>query len=239
MKYIYGPVKSRRLGLSLGISLTQHKICNFDCVYCQLGPTKEVTLERKEYLKPEEVLSEFKSWVENNPDDAKGLKYVTFSGMGEPTLNSKIGQVIDEVKKITGARIAVITNASLLNNPDARGAILGVDLIVPSLDAVDQKIFVKIDRPGPGIKVEDIINGLILLRKEFRGEIWLEIMLVKGLNDGPKHVKALKEAIDKISPDRIQLNSPVRSTSEKDILALGRKELEAIKNIFGNKCEIV
>jgi len=239
MKYIYGPVQSRRLGSSLGISLTPHKICNFDCVYCQLGKTNAISLECREYLKPEEVLNELKSWIENNPDDAKGLNYVTFSGMGEPTLNSKIGQVIDEVRKLTPARIAVITNASLLSEPDVRRAIAGVDLIVPSLDAADQKIFVRIDRPGPGIKVQDIINGLISLRQESKAEIWLEVMLVKGLNDSLKHIKALKEAIDKINPDKIQLNSPVRSTTEKNVLALDKKELEAIKNIFGNKCEIV
>lgn len=239
MKYIYGPVKSRRLGLSLGISLTEHKTCNLDCVYCQLGKTNEVALECKEYLTPQEVLSEFKSWIENNPEDAKNLNYVTFSGMGEPTLNSKISQVISEVRKLTAARIAVITNASLLSKLDVRQAILGVDLIVPSLDAADQEVFIKIDRPGPGIKIENIINGLISLRQEFKGQIWLEVMLVKGLNDNPKHIKALKEAIDKINPDKIQLNSPVRSTTEKNILKLDEKELERIKDIFGNKCEIV
>jgi len=239
MRYIYGPVKSRRLGLSLGISLTAHKVCNFDCVYCQLGKTKEATLECGEYLSPQEVLNEFKSWVENNPDGAKNLNYVTFSGFGEPTLNSKISQVISEIRKLISAHIAVITNASLLSNQDVRRAILGADLIVPSLDAVDQKVFIKIDRPGPGIEIENIINGLVSLRKEFRGEIWLEVMLVKGLNDNPKHIQALKEAIDKINPNRIQLNSPVRSTTEKNVLALNKKELEAIKNIFGDKCEIV
>lgn len=239
MKYIYGPVKSRRLGLSLGVSLSQHKICNFDCVYCQLGKTKEVALECKEYVSPQEVLSEFKSWVENNPDDAKNLNYVTFSGFGEPTLNSKIGQIISEIRKLTPARIAVITNASLLSEPDVRRAIIGVNLIVPSLDAADQEIFVKIDRPGPGIKIENIINGLIALRQEFPGEIWLEVMLIKGLNDGPKHIKALKEVIDKINPDRIQLNSPVRSTTEKNVLSLDEKELESIRGLFGDKCEII
>ena len=239
MRYIYGPVKSRRLGLSLGISLTRHKVCNFDCVYCQLGKTKETTLECKEYPTTQEVLNEFKSWIENNPQDAKTLNYVSFSGFGEPTLNSKISQVIDEVRKLTQARIAVITNASLLNNPDVREAILGADLIVPSLDAADQEIFMRIDQPAPGIKVEDIIKGLISLRQEFKAEIWLEVMLVKGLNGHPKHIKALKEAIDKINPDKIQLNSPVRSTTGKDILSLDKKELETIKNIFGNKCEIV
>jgi len=239
MKYIYGPVKSRRLGLSLGISLTPYKICNFDCIYCQLGQTFKKTEARREYTRIEDILEELKNWIESNPAELKKLKYITLSGSGEPTLNIKIGSLISRIKKMTFVPVAVITNASLLHYPQARHALLGAELIVPSLDAATTSIFKKIDRPFKGIKLQKIIDGLVALRKEFSGKIWLEIMLVKGINDDARQIKKLKEIADKINPDKIQLNSPVRTTAVPGILPLERKELEKIRKIFGEKAEII
>lgn len=239
MKYIYGPVKSRRLGLSLGITLVPYKICSFDCVYCQLGETTEKTDERKEYVSLDEVLNELKLWFVNNRLEAEGLNYITLSGSGEPTLNTQIGQLILQVKKITPIPIAVITNASLLNIPLVRQALIGADLILPSLDAVDAKVFARIDRPHQFIKIEEIINGLIDLRKEFRGKIWLEVMLVRGINDDLRHIKKLKEVIDKINPDKIQLNSPIRTTAQANILSVDKSKQEKIKQILGDRCQII
>ena len=173
MKYIYGPVKSRRLGLSLGLSLTPHKVCNLDCLYCQLGKTKELFSKREEYVSIEDILLELKEWFVNNPQAAKDLNYITLSGSGEPTLNSQIGKLIDEIKKLSTAFVAVITNATLLSDEKVRSDIQYADLLVPSLDAVEQDIFDKINRPHAGIKVKDIIKGLISLRKDFKGKIWL------------------------------------------------------------------
>lgn len=238
MKYIYGPVQSRRLGLSLGVSLTAHKTCNFDCVYCQLGQAREKSFERKDYVRVEEIIGELESWFIQNPQKSKQLNFITLSGMGEPTLNNKIGLIIDKIRKISSVNIAVITNSSLLSNPLVRIAITGVDLIVPSLDAVDDVIFRKIDRPQESIRLEDIINGLINLRKEFRGLIWLEVMLVKGMNDSPGHIGKLKEVIGKINPDKIQLNSPVRATAERGVEPVDKDRLEEIKEILGKKCEV-
>jgi wyosine [tRNA(Phe)-imidazoG37] synthetase (radical SAM superfamily) len=239
MKYIYGPVKSRRLGLSLGITLTPYKICSFDCVYCQLGETTDKTKERKEYYKIEEILEELRTWLQNNSQAAGDLNYITFSGSGEPTLNIKMGELINQIKKITTIPIAVITNASLINDPLVRQELANVDLIVPSLDTVIPEVFHKVDRPHAEIKIEDIINGLINLKKEFRGKIWLEVMLVKGINDDLRQIKKLKEIIDKINPDKIQLNSPVRSTLESNIFGVDKNKLEKIKEILGEKCEIL
>lgn len=239
MKYIYGPVKSRRLGLSLGISLTPYKVCNFDCVYCQLGLTTKKTAERKEYIKASDILAELRLWIKNNPSDLKKLDYITFSGMGEPTLNIAIGRLISEIKRIIRVPIAVITNASLLYNPQVRRDLSGAELIVPSLDAAQTRVFKKVDRPYTGINLEKIISGLVALRKEFSGGIWLEIMLVKGVNDDARHIKKLKAAADKINPDKIQLNSPVRTTSLPGILPLDKKNLEKIKEIFGKKAEVI
>ena len=239
MKYIYGPVKSRRLGLSLGITLTPYKICSFNCVYCQLGRTTLQAHERKEYIPVQEMVNELKSWFFHNAQQAKNLNYITLSGAGEPTLNIKMGEIIAEIKKITALPIAVITNASLLNMPSVRKELCNADLIVPSLDSVDLTSFIKIDRPKEEIKIEGIIDGLVNLRKEFKGKVWLEVMLVKGINDGLEQVRKLKEIIDKINPDKVQLNSPVRSTAEPQVQAVDKKRIEKIKEILGERCEII
>jgi len=238
MKYLYGPVKSRRIGFSLGVNLTPYKTCNFDCVYCQLGKTVTLTNERKEYIKVSEVLDELKYWLENNREVAQDFDYITLSGSGEPTLNSGFGQLISGIRKLTAHKIAVLTNASLLVDPQVRLEMLGVDLIVPSLDAVTQNLFVEVDRPHPDIKIENIINGLIALRREFRGKIWLEVMLIKGLNDDIRHIRKLKEVIDRINPDKIQLNSPVRTTAEINVQLVPKTKLNKIKDILGEKVEI-
>ncbi len=225
--------------MSLGITLTPYKICSFNCVYCQLGETTEKTIERKEYIPIQEIINELKLWLQNYSLEAKNLNYITVSGAGEPTLNIKIDQLIAQIKKITAIPVAVITNASLLNVVLVRQALLGTDLIVPSLDAATPEVFEKIDRPEENIKIEDIINGLIELRKEFQGKIWLEVMLVKGINDNLAHIRKLKDIVDKINPDKIHFNSPVRTTAEENILAVDKKKLEKFKEILGDNCEII
>ena len=239
MKYIYGPVKSRRLGLSLGVSLTPYKICSFDCVYSQLGQTTHLTAERKVYVNTEEILNELKSWLEYNSSLAEELNYVTISGSGEPSLNTQVGALIGQIKRLVRVPVALITNSSLLVDAAVRQSLGELDLIVPSLDAVSQEIFAKIDRPYKDIKIEDIIQGLIELRKGFKGKIWLEIMLVKGVNDDLRQIKKMKEVVEQINPDKIQLNSPVRATAQPDVLPVEKSKLGKIKEILGDKCEIV
>jgi len=166
------------------------------------------------------------------------LSYITISGSGEPTLNVGIEKLILEIKQVTTIPVAVLTNASLLNNKSLRKEILGADLLVPSLDTVVPEAFNKINRPVGGIRVEDIIDGLEALKKEYKGKIWLEVMLVSGINDDIRYIKKLKEVIDRINPDKIQINSPVRSTAEPNILPVEGKKLEKIQEILGEKCEI-
>lgn len=237
MKYIYGPVKSRRLGYSLGISLVPYKFCNLDCVYCQAGPTTEKTTERSGYIKIEEIVVEVRNFLTKK---GRGkVDYITFSGSGEPLLNIEIGRLIKEIRKLTDKKIALITNSTLLIDAGLREEILGLDLIVPSLDAASQEVFEKIDRPHPGIKIEQVIEGLVCLRREFKGEIWLEIMLIKGLNDLGQELSLLKEAVEKIKPDKIQLNSPVRAPKEFQFAALDKDRMEEIRKFFGSKAEII
>jgi wyosine [tRNA(Phe)-imidazoG37] synthetase (radical SAM superfamily) len=239
MKYIYGPVNSRRLGFSLGLSLTPHKVCNFDCVYCQLGRTNNKVFQRKAYVKSEDILGELKLWLQNNLQAAKTLNYITIAGSGEPTLNIEIGLIIAGIKKLTNIPVAIITNASLFNDKNVRQELLNADLIVPSLDAAIPKIFMQVNRPAQGIKIEDIIAGLIAFRKEFPGKIWLEVMLVRGINDNLEEIKKLKEIVDKIRPDKIQLNSPVRATAEPNMLPVDNKKLNEIKEILNSNCEVI
>jgi wyosine [tRNA(Phe)-imidazoG37] synthetase (radical SAM superfamily) len=236
MKYIYGPVQSRRLGNSLGITLTPYKFCSLDCVYCQLGPTQNKTSIRDKYIELSEILKELRQFLSTNKEK---IDYITFSGFGEPMLNINIGQLIGEIRKISNAKIALITNSTLLLDESVRQEILGLDLIVPSLDAASQKVFEKIDKPVVGIKIEEVINSLVLLRRAFKNRIWLEIMLVKGLNDSKEELTSLKDAVEKINPDKVQLNSPVRAPKDFKFEALSKKKLEEIKEFFGNKAEIV
>lgn len=237
MKYIYGPVQSRRLGLSLGISLTPYKFCSLDCVYCQLGPTQTKTFERGIYSPADEILAEFKGLLTS--EIFHKIDYISFSGFGEPMLNAKISDIITGIRGLCDKKIALITNSTLFIDPAVRREILNVDLIVPSLDAASQEVFEKIDKPAPGIKIEEIIDGLILLRKEFLKQIWIEIMFVKGLNDSETELDGLRAAVDKINPNKIQLNSPVRAPKDFHFKPLSRKRLEEIKEFFGPRAEII
>lgn len=225
--------------MSLGINLTLPKTCSFDCIYCQLGKTSNLTTVRSEYIKIKEIIDELREWLVSFKDGLPALDYITLSGSGEPTLNTKISDLISYLKGFSPVKIAVITNASLLADPSVRREILNADLIVPSLDAVTQESFVKVDRPHKDIKIEDIIDGLIMLRREFRGKIWLEVMLVKGVNDDIRHIRKLKEIIDKINPDKIQVNSPVRTASEGGVFSVSKVKLKKIKEILGEKAELI
>lgn len=239
MKYIYGPVQSRRLGFSLGVSLTPYKVCNLDCVYCQLGRTTLKTSRRKEYVNIKDVLRELREFILNLGADNPPIDYISLSGAGEPLLNSGISTLIRGIREITDIPIALITNASLLKNRTVRQEILGVDVILPSLDATDKETFEIIDRPVPNLKIENIINGLIELRKAFKGKIYLEIMIIAGINDKPAMFSRFKQVISKINPDKIHLNTPKRHTSERGVLAPPEKILNKIKELLGSKCEII
>ena len=232
---VYGPVPSRRLGFSLGIDIIPAKTCSLDCIYCQLGSTTKKTLQRKEYISWKKVLSQIKDVL------TSGLRidYITFSGSGEPTLNSALGKLITEIKKITSIPVAVLTNSSLLSRKSVREALMKADVVIPSLDAATQEIFNHINRPHPSLKAKKVIAGLKKLRQEFEGSIWLEVMLVKSINDSPSHIQKLKEVIEEIKPDKIQLNTVVRPPSEEFALPLSLKELEKIRDALGANCEII
>ncbi|MGQ9800191.1 MAG: radical SAM protein [Candidatus Saccharicenans sp.] len=233
--HLYGPVPSRRLGYSLGVDLLPFKTCSLSCIYCQLGRTKKTTIRRSQFFSEKQILEEIKEFLKTGAR----VDFITFSGSGEPTLNKSIGRLIRKIKKITGIPVAVLTNSTLLSRPEVRKDLKAADVVLPSLDAATEKVFKKINRPHPALKSKKIIEGLVKFRREFRGQIWLEILLVKGVNDSPAHLKRLKEAADKIKPDKIHLNTVVRPPAEKSALALSPEEMNRIKEFFGEKAEVV
>jgi len=228
-KHLFGPVPSRRLGLSLGIDPIPYKTCSFDCVYCECGATTNLTSTRKEYVPVDEIISELDSFLSTNPT----LDYITFSGSGEPTLNIGIGRIISFLKKkFSQYKIAVLTNSSLFFNPEVRKELLLADVIMPSLDAVSYNIFQKINRPVKGIKAVDIIQGLISFREEFSGKIWLEIFIIPGINDTDEEINKFHIVLEKINPDLIQLNSLDRPGTENWVVPADEETLVKIKNKF-------
>lgn len=233
---IFGPVASRRLGVSLGVDIVPSNVCSFDCVYCELGRTTKKTAERREYIPSTEVdeaLDEF--FLEGSPY----LDYVTFSGSGEPTLHSDISHFIRKVKSLTDTPVAVITNGSLLPDPQVRADLAGADLIIPSLDAATQYVFSRINRPVHGIKVEDVIEGIRLLVEEHPSEVWLEILMVQGLNDTASEIEALADAAKRIAPARIQIGTVVRPPAQGDAYPVDEADLERIAASFQGRVEII
>jgi wyosine [tRNA(Phe)-imidazoG37] synthetase (radical SAM superfamily) len=224
-KYLFGPVPSRRLGMSLGIDLIPKKVCSLDCVYCEVGKTTKLTTDRLEYVKYDKVIAELKHYMSNKPK----IDFITFSGSGEPTLNNRIGDVLNFIKdNYPEVRTAVLTNGTLLSDKKLREELRQIDVILPSLDAASQKAFEKINRPHSKLSLQNYIQGLVDLRNEYEGKIWLEILFLKGYNDSDNELNKLKEAILKIKPDRIQLNTLDRTGTEEGLIPLTKKELQYV-----------
>jgi len=223
-KYLFGPVPSRRLGMSLGVDLVPHKVCSLNCVYCECGRTTDLTIGRKEYISYDEVVREVAHYLKHNPDP----DYITFSGSGEPSLNSRIGDVLRFIKSNSNVPVAVLTNGTLFYDKAVREELLEADVVLPSLDAAEEVAFRKINRPWHKLNIPEYINGLVDFRKEYGGQIWLEVLVIPGLNDTPENLQALKEAFLKIRPDEIQLNTLDRPGTVENIRAATRKELQEI-----------
>lgn len=232
---LYGPVPSRRLGFSLGVDFIPFKTCSLDCIYCQLGHVPQKTVTRKIYIPASRVLSQIREKI----DSGVHIDHITFSGSGEPTLNAEIGKLILDIKHITKIPVAVLTNGTLLQHENVRKALMSADLVIPSLDAASQEVFEKINRPHPTLRISDIIAGLKRFRREFKGKIWIEILLVKGVNDTTPHLEKLKDVTSEIHPDKVQLNTVVRPPAVKYARALTLEEMERVRDILGGECEII
>lgn len=236
MRYLYGPVPSRRLGFSLGIDVLPRKTCSYDCIYCQLGRTTNKTVTRAVYLPIEPILLEIEAFLNamESPID-----YITFSGSGEPTLHSQIGTIIRDIKKMTSTPVVVITNGSLLFRDDVQGDISEADLVIPSLDAVSKTVYETINRPEGSLEIERVIGGIAEFKKRFRGQVWIEILYCRGVNDDLSEIARMKEVLESINPDRIQLNTVYRPPVEDFACPLTDQRLDDIKEMFGAKASII
>ncbi|MFW6082183.1 MAG: radical SAM protein [Desulfosalsimonas sp.] len=232
---IYGPVPSRRLGLSLGVDLVPYKTCTFDCIYCQIGRTAQTTTERKPYISPEKIISELKPRLaEGVPPD-----FITLGGSGEPCLNSEIGRIIRQIKQISDIAVAVLTNGSLLWSGQVRAELAEADVVLPSLDAYDRETFRKINRPDPCISFDAMIGGLAEFRKVYSGRIWLEIFIVRGINDTEEAMAAFRSHVEKLAPDRIHINTAVRPPAEDYAGQVSEQRLEHLALVLGHGAEVI
>ena len=202
-RHVFGPVPSRRLGISLGVDIIPFKTCSLDCLYCECGRTTHLTGERQSFFPPQLVLDELRAVLPGIPH----LDFITFSGSGEPTLNSDLGGLITGIRRLSAAPIAVLTNGTLLGRADVRRELLGADVVLPSLDAALAPSFARINQPCPGLDLEGMISGMEMFRREYSGRIWLEVFILKGVNDGDADLAALQQALLRIRPDKVQLNT--------------------------------
>lgn len=213
MNFLFGPVNSRRLGRSLGIDLFREKICNLNCVYCEVGPTTVPVNRRGRYSPTREILAEITEFCAD-PHRLAAVDVLTVTAKGEPTLHLDLGVILRHIKSLTDKPVAVLTNGTTLADDEVREALQLADIVVPSLDAVRAESFSKVDRPARGLTVEAIINGLRDFSRAYRGRLWLEILLVRDINDADADIDALLPVLTTLRLDRIQLNTVVRPPAD-------------------------
>jgi wyosine [tRNA(Phe)-imidazoG37] synthetase (radical SAM superfamily) len=233
--HVFGPGPSRRLGRSLGVDLVPLKTCTYNCIYCQLGPTTHLTCEVRQYAPLRELRRELEMVFQNKVQ----ADYVTLSGSGEPTLHSGIGEVIRTIKGLTDIPVAVLTNGSLLYRRRVREQLLQADLIIPSLDAGSEPLFRLVNRPHSSLSLQRLVEGLVLLREEFSGAYWLEVMLLGGISGLDSEVAQIAEIADGIKPHRIQINSVHRPAAEPFAYPVSRERLEYFKSCFPGTVEVI
>jgi wyosine [tRNA(Phe)-imidazoG37] synthetase (radical SAM superfamily) len=234
-KHLYGPVPSRRLGRSLGIDLVPFKTCTYDCIYCQLGRTTEKTLVRREYVPVDVVLDE----LGRKLADGDAPDFISLAGSGEPTLHGGLGRLISGIKSKTKIPVAVITNGSLLWDRGAAEPLMTADLVIPSLDAGDAAMFERINRPHPGIDFDRMVQGLADFRNNYRGRLWLEVMLLDGLNDSRAEVRKIADLAGRIRPDRVQLNTAVRPPAEVAVRPIPFYRMQELARLFYGTTEVI
>ena len=234
MSYVFGPVPSRRLGLSLGIDLVPAKTCSYDCLYCQVGRTTGKIVTPETFVPVQDIVEELKERLEKVRPDT-----ITLSGSGEPTLYAPVAQLISSIKKTTDIKIAILTNGSLFWREEVRAAVLGAHIIAPTLSTVFEETYRAIHRPHDTLQLGKVIDGLKLLRRDFKGLILLEVVLLKGFNDSDREISGLKCVIEEISPDKVQLNTVVRPPADSRAECVNRERLEEIRAFFGDRAEII
>ncbi len=233
--FLYGPVPSRRLGRSLGVDLVPFKTCSYDCVYCQLGRTTCRTLERSEYVPTTQVLDAIAAFRRSGA----AADFIGIAGSGEPTLHAGIGDIIAGIRQRTRLPVAVLTNGSLLWDAEVRRELSRAHVVIPSLDAGGPRTFRRVNRPHPGLAFETVVEGLAAFAAGFRGEIWLEVMFVAGINTDLREVRRIARLADRIGPRRIQLNTVVRPPAERFARPVPREDLARLARCLGGRAECI
>lgn len=227
--HLFGPVPSRRLGMSLGVDIIPFKTCTLNCVYCECGKTTRHTLSRKEYIPADEIIRELDRFMQSGPY----LDVITFAGSGEPTLNTGIGRIIKHIRSTyPHYKTALLTNSTLLPLKEVRTSILPVDYVLPSLDAVSQPVFEKINNPLPGLSSAEVVDGLTAFAKEYTGILWVEVFIVPGINDTDEELSKIKHVLDKIEPARVQVNTLDRPAAYAWVQPAPAEQLSAIAEFF-------
>jgi len=234
-KYIFGPVPSRRLGRSLGVDLVPLKTCSFDCLFCQLGRTQSTTLQRREYVPANQVIQELEQWFESGSE----TDFITLSGSGEPTLHSNFAQVLEFVKSRSSLPTALLTNGSLLFQPEVRKQAQEADLLKVSLSAWDQASLERINRPHPEILFSDLISGLRRLSAEYVGSLMIEVFLLQGINDDQESVARIAGYINDLDVDRVQINTIVRPPAEQGLKAVPGEKMQELSREFDLQVDVV
>ena len=234
---VYGPVPSRRLGQSLGVDPIPFKTCNYNCVYCQLGRTQPLVCERGSYAPTDEVLAQVRGAL--SQDRSEQIDYVTLIGQGEPTLHASLGCIIRGIKGLTEIPVAVVTNGGLLSRMEVREELALADVVLPSLDAATQQAFRRINRPCPRMRIDEIIDGMATFCRAFAGQLWVEVMLVRGLNDDDACLNGLHGALEYIRPDRVQVNVPVRPPAEAWVEVPDDDRIGYAQRLLGEATEVV
>jgi len=232
-EYIFGPVPSRRLGRSLGVDLVPFKTCSYDCIYCQLGRTTNKTIQRKEWVPIDRVIKQLTNKLGSKPD------YITLSGSGEPTLFSRLEELISKIKSITDIPVAVLTNGSLLWLPEVRNALKFADMVVPSLDAGSSQMFQYVNRPHSDITFSKMLDGLVKFRDEYNGKYWLEVFLLAGVTTPEMEINRLKTCISSVHPDKVQVNTVTRPPAEGFAEPVPQKQLQTITEKLYEKAEVI
>lgn len=229
MKYVYGPVPSRRLGVSLGVSPIPKKACNYSCVYCQLGRTDCMTNTRQMFFTVKEIMDEFDEVLRNN------IKFdvVTIVGEGEPTLYLGLGELISEIHKRTDKPVAVITNGALFYDANLRSELYQADIVLPTLDAYDDASFKKINRPHGAIDFKMVKDGLKTFSEEYQGQLWIELMLIDGINEDDESLRKYSEALKELHYDRLYINTPVRPPAETFVKAIDHEKMSHAVDVLG------
>jgi wyosine [tRNA(Phe)-imidazoG37] synthetase (radical SAM superfamily) len=233
MKYIFGPVNSRRLGRSLGIDLFSKKLCNLNCIYCEAGANAALVNRRGLYTPTAEIIAEINAFCSDS-SRLDAIDVFTVTAKGEPTLHLGLGEILLHLQKTTSKPLAILTNGTTLTQASVCDELMPADIVIPSLDAARPESFVAVNRPASSLDLDAIINGLTRFSRQFSKQIWLEILLVRGLNDGPEDIEALLAAIAPMRIDRIQLNTVLRPPPEATALPVSHDRLHAIATSMHN-----